>query len=275
VSKNHCLLWVDLVMSVKDPSTSDGFSRLYDVHRTSEIVSLEAEIERQQPVLVCFDFDFPTRKGLETLTRTKQIFPSIPVIMLTVQHSEALAIWAFRSRVWDYLVKPVSAHELDRCLCSLTDIVSLREGQREKRRISHRESGVPEESRANKVRGNAELVLEPAIRHVEKNFRRKISSVAAAKLCNLTPFQFSRSFKETYGLGFQEYVLRFRIREACRLLKNPQAQVTEVGYLVGFNDPSYFSKVFRRYTSFTPSAFCAASGDMLDASQLLKLLSAE
>ena len=74
-------------------------------------------------------------------------------------------------------------------------------------------------------------------------------------------FCFSRAFKSAFGITFKEYLLRFRIKEACRLLEKPDIPVTEVAYLSGFNDPSYFSKVFKRYVGLSPSAF-ASSGDL-------------
>src|SRR5690606_4338825 len=80
---------------------------------------------------------------------------------------------------------------------------------------------------------------------------------------------------ETYGLTFQEYVIRFRLREAGRLLKNPNAQVSEVAYLVGFNDPSYFTKVFRRYTGVSPSQFAELSDAELDPERLLEVLNGD
>jgi YesN/AraC family two-component response regulator len=241
------LLWLDIKVSVQDADTCDGFTHLFDVHRYRAIASLETEIARIRPMVICFDFDFPTKQGLQALQNAKQAFPHLPIIMLTVQHSEALAVWAFRSRVWDYLVKPVAKRDLERCLFSLNEMLSIRELQPRPRQAVMPASLIPEENRVAGERGHAPLKLAPAIGYVESNYAGKISSANAAALCRLTTFQLSRLFKETYGLTFQEYVLRFRIRQACRLLKNPNAQIVEISHLVGFNDPSYFGKMFRRY----------------------------
>jgi AraC-like DNA-binding protein len=73
----------------------------------------------------------------------------------------------------------------------------------------------------------------------------------------MSPFRFSRSFRETYGITFQDYVVRYRILESCRLLKNPHANITDVAYAIGFNDASYFSRTFRRYVGISPSNYCA------------------
>jgi AraC-like DNA-binding protein len=191
--------------------------------------------------------------------------------MLTVQHSEELAVWAFRSRVWDYLVKPLSATERRRCVDCLTDMLKTRDKSKLSRRAAIPASVIPEENRVSGAK--ASITLAPAIGYVEEHYRHKISSAHAAELCAMSPFQFSRVFKETFDVTFQEYVLRFRIRAACRLLKNPNAQVTDVAYLCGFNDPSYFARIFKRDTRLAPSHFATYAEASVDPERLLDVIS--
>jgi AraC-like DNA-binding protein len=58
-------------------------------------------------------------------------------------------------------------------------------------------------------------------------------------------------------------------------LKNPNAQVTDVAYLSGFNDPSYFARIFKRFTRTSPSRFAEGSEARLDPEHLLEGLSAQ
>jgi AraC-like DNA-binding protein len=265
----HSVLWLDLTVSVRDPGTSCAFDQAFDVHRLAPLSSIRADVERLRPAVAFFDFDFPTRQGLNLLKETKRSFPSLPLIMLTVQHSEALAVWAFRTRVWDYFVKPLSVVDSDRCVSSLGEMLSLRDARAAPRSAAIPGAVIPEEHRVNASRHDP-VTLAPAIEYVEQKFRDKITSAKAAARCGLSAFQFSRGFKETYAITFQEYLLRFRIREACRLLRNPAAQVADVAHLVGFNDSSYFCKVFKRYTALSPSRFTAGSDPGTAIEQLLK-----
>lgn len=264
---DYSLLWIDMTVSVRDPTAFESFQSMFKLHKLSALASIESEIERLKPDGLCFDFDFPTKQGLQLLQETKQKRRSLPILMLTVQHSEALAVWAFRSRVWDYLVKPLPISEVQRCLTCLAEMMAYRE--RASRRAAIPISTIPEENRISAARGQQPHALDAAITYVEQNFRGKVTSAKAAALCRLTTFQFSRLFRETYGLTFQEYLIRYRMREACRLLKNPNAQVTDVAFLVGFNDPSYFTKVFRRYTNVSPSRYSEVSGSTIDPESLL------
>lgn len=274
-ARKHPLLWIGLTVSTTDHATAQDFRELFDLHESSALTSIDATIKRVKPAAICFDFDYPTKDGLKLLQQTKKTHTSVPLVMLTVQHSEALAIWAFRSRVWDYLVKPVTRGEIDRCLGCLREMLDNRDTATSPRQAAMPVSVIPQENRVSARRRPQPLMLAAALTYVEQNYSSKISSSEAAARCGLTPFQFSRAFKETYGLTFLEYALRFRIREACRLLQNPNAQVTDVAYLVGFNDASYFGKVFRRYTNVAPSSFHAANQPALDPERLLDVLEAD
>jgi len=254
-----------MTVSVHDTGACDAFEQSFELHRLAPLSSIQADVCRLKPALAVFDFDFPTKQGLDIVRETKRACPSLPLIMLTVQHSEALAVWAFRSRVWDYLVKPLARTEVARCLASLKDMLSMRDGASRTAAIPG--AIIPEEHRTTAARGHHALTA--ALTYVEQNFRRKITSGKAAALCNLSPFQFSRSFKEAYGITFQEYLLRFRIREACRLLNNPGAVVVDTAHLVGFNDSSYFCKIFKRYTSMSPSHFSTLGPGALDIEPML------
>jgi len=77
-----------------------------------------------------------------------------------------------------------------------------------------------------------------------------------ANLCDMSSFHFSHEFAEIFSITFQEYLLRYRILEACKELRHPNIAVANVAYSVGFNDPSYFARVFRRYFGLSPSQFC-------------------
>lgn len=262
-----------MTVSVRDAETSAAFRQQCRVHSLPPLTSIDSEIQRVMPDGLCFDFDYPTMEGLKTLRETKSKHRSVPILMLTVQHSESLAVWAFRTRVWDYLVKPLARTEIERCLASFAEMMTYRDKSRRKAAIPA--SAIPKENRASASRAQEPLALARALQYVEQHYRGKVTSAEAAAICRLTTFQFSRVFRETYGLTFQDYLIRYRIREAGRLLKNPNAQVAEVASLVGFNDPSYFTKVFRRYTGISPSRYAELSDAPLDPERLLEVLNAD
>ena len=251
-------MWVDLTVSVQQAELPESLMDVFDIVRPHDGNSLESEIKRQKPQMLLFDFDYPERPGLKLLERTKQQFPGIIILMTTLQHSESLAVWAFRTRVWDYLVKPISPPEMRRLLAALHKLLENIDESRALRAIHSKSSPLPHESRVS-PRSSTPAELMPALAYIEQHFHERVTSAKVSKECGMDSFQFSRAFKSSFGITFKEYLLRVRIKEACRLLEKPDISVTDVAYLTGFNDPSYFSKVFKRYADVSPSVFASSA----------------
>ncbi len=243
------LLCIDLTVAGREADLPQGFLDHCDVRYSGKTQPIEPQLRRGRPDVVCFDFDYPDRASLNLAAAVKQSWPSLPMIIMTVQHSEALAVWAFRSRFTDYLVKPVPPADVERCVALLYEICGDKRVQN-RRRMPSLPVPMPDEAPMPVTSENS---LLPAVSFVENNFHTKIQSDEVARLCAMSPFRFSRAFKEAFGLPFREYVVRVRLKEACRLLENPQASITEVAYAVGFNDISYFSRMFKRYIGVSPS----------------------
>lgn len=100
-----------------------------------------------------------------------------------------------------------------------------------------------------------------SIAFVTERYHEKFAASAVAEHCGLSRFQFSRNFHSTFGITFREYLLRFRIREACRRLTAGEQSVTGIAYAVGFHDGSYFARMFRRYVGVLPSQYAARRDD--------------
>lgn len=89
----------------------------------------------------------------------------------------------------------------------------------------------------------------------EENFRRPIEVVDMARASGMSRFHFTRQFNRHLGEMPSRFLLRLRVREAARLLRDPKRSIKEVSYECSFKDPSHFSKVFRRETGSTPADF--------------------
>ncbi|MGI9326586.1 MAG: helix-turn-helix domain-containing protein [Pseudomonadales bacterium] len=245
------LLWLDLSIAVQEAELPPHMGEYCVVTRTREQDVVERLIGRREVDLLCLDYDYPDRRSLRLLQELKRTHPGLPMLMLTLQHSESLAVWAFRARVWDYLVKPISNNEIDRCFRSFQHMLEQR-AQQPARVISMLAQQIPAEAAAP-VADTADVMFLPAINYVEQHFRAKIRNEEVARLCHMSPFRFSRGFKAHFGVGFRDYVLHFRLREAKRMLENPNAVIGDVCYACGFSEPSYFSKMFRKHFNVSPS----------------------
>ena len=90
--------------------------------------------------------------------------------------------------------------------------------------------------------------------YIESNYSKNITLNDAAKSVFLSPSYLSKLINERTGYSFRRLVNMARITEAVRLLENTDKSISEVAYLTGFSDHSYFTKVFRRHTGVNPSS---------------------
>lgn len=76
-----------------------------------------------------------------------------------------------------------------------------------------------------------------------------------AKNINASPEHISRVLKTSLGMSSKEYFLRFRIRQAQRLLRETTLSIGEIGDRLGYSDPQYFSRLFRYRTGISAFAY--------------------
>jgi AraC-like DNA-binding protein len=249
------LLWFDLT---HDQSATDCSAAFADSCRIILVRELNVSrlSARQRPDMICMHYDRPDSQSLNLILEVKRAAPSIPITMLTLQHSEELAVWAFRSGVWDYLALPLQPAEHQRylkdlrALCQLRNAHDLSKPKQQLARISE----LPESVRLTNEH-QKQRPLQDAIHYIELHFKEHIEQQTLAKRCGMTPFRFSRLFKQTYGVGFLEFVQRKRMDKAEELLSNSEMPITSIAYAVGFQDPSYFARSFKQYFGCCPSDY--------------------
>lgn len=234
----------------------------FDIVPAEGLAQLTEQIPRYKPGALCFDFDYPDQARLQAMLAVKKAFPRLPILMLTLKSSERLAVWAFRARVWNYLVKPVPAEELADCLQTLANVCHRTSPPRAAQLLT---GAAPNEMPAEPM--SPEMArLQPGLQYVAQHYHERISAASAARACGLSRYDFSRKFRAAFGMTFREYQLRARINEARRLLVAGNISVTGVAYSVGFNDGSHFARMFRRFTGVLPSDY--RDSDLLRISQM-------
>ena len=248
------LLWVDCTSGMPDAEPRVWAASIFEVTRVQGTANALRELERGRFQAVCFDCDYPDQSCLQAIKSLKQAHARLPMLMLTVEHSEALAVWAFRTRLWNYFVKPVPQAEL---LESLRSLANLGQRNSPPRAASSVHAPIPDNLPVQPVRPEIARLL-PALRYVAAHYHQRVSADTVAKACGLTRFEFSRRFREAFQTTFRDYLMRVRIVEARRLLTEGRVSITGIAYSVGFNDGSHFAQMFRRFTGMLPSDYASA-----------------
>jgi AraC-like DNA-binding protein len=90
---------------------------------------------------------------------------------------------------------------------------------------------------------------------IHENLTKKITLSKLASMACLSERQYTRVFKDIYGVSPIEYVINCRLTLACRKIKNTRKSLTEIGLSCGFGDKVSFSRLFKKRYGITPGEY--------------------
>jgi AraC family transcriptional regulator len=91
--------------------------------------------------------------------------------------------------------------------------------------------------------------------YIDEHVNEHIPLAALARLARLSPYHFSRAFKQSFGVPPHRYHIQRRIERAKALLESHTLSVTEIGLALGFSETSSFTAAFRKITGLTPTRY--------------------
>ncbi len=202
------------------------------------------------PDLIISDIMMPEKDGI-TLTqelKSDERSSHIPIILLTAKAGVESQFKGIDTGADDYITKPF-----------------------DKKLLKLKVQKLIESRRQLQLRYSQELILLPkdiAITNLDEKFLEKVQTILETNLVessfNVTDFseavgmsrmQLHRKLKALTGLTATEFIRSQRLKLAAQLLKTSDINISQVGYSVGFNDHSYFTKCFRKLYNCTPTEF--------------------
>ncbi|MCT8139157.1 response regulator [Anaerobacillus sp. CMMVII] len=84
---------------------------------------------------------------------------------------------------------------------------------------------------------------------------QEISLEALGRKVGLSPIYISKMFKEKLGINYIDFLTECRIEKAKRLMSDPQKSIKEITFEVGYHEPNYFSKVFKKMCHVSPKEY--------------------
>ena len=99
------------------------------------------------------------------------------------------------------------------------------------------------------------LLVKQTIAYLQQNYAERLTRQQMAKAVGVSEDYLGRIFLQELGLSPMEYLNRYRIKEAKMLLNHTCDSITEIADQVGFDDPAYFSRAFRKQVGISPRAF--------------------
>ncbi len=198
-------------------------------------------VEAYKPELLITDIKMPDLTGIEVLIRAKKIHPQLQVVMLSAFDSFQYASDALMYGAEAYLLKPVDPFALD-------DVMNKINGNLQKM-----ERKIPF-FKADRVREAALSgdIVESARQYIHANYNEKITLEQAAAVCHTSASYLSSTFKARIGCSFVDYLVSVRMKKARELLEFSGYRIADIAQKVGYEDYTYFCKVFKKENGKTP-----------------------
>ncbi len=205
---------------------------------------------KRNPDLIVSDIMMPVSDGLELCSRIKQNISTshIPVILLTAKGTVENQIEGFKTGADEYIPKPFNLDLLE------TRVKNLIESRMLLRQAFYQK----QELRAEELTENPidQKFLKEALTLIERNLDNTEFGVNefASTMC------VSRSLlhKKLSALTDQsatDFINTIRLKKSRELMVSGTYNVSEVAYAVGYNDPKYFSRLFRKHFGISPTDY--------------------
>ncbi len=94
--------------------------------------------------------------------------------------------------------------------------------------------------------------IEYVQEHIRTHYDQLITLQELALTLHVSAPYLSSLFRKKVGISFTEYLIRYRLNQACELLRSSELPISEVGLRVGYSDPVQFSKIFKKYKGLSP-----------------------
>lgn len=102
---------------------------------------------------------------------------------------------------------------------------------------------------------NSKQTVYQIKKDIEENYNQPLSLGYYSEMCFLSEEYLSKLFKQELGVNFIDYLIQVRLEKAERLLKNKELSISDIAYLVGYNDPKYFCRIFKKKYGKPPSMY--------------------
>jgi signal transduction histidine kinase/AraC-like DNA-binding protein len=221
-----------------DPGILDMHSRLVEQTGRQAVTARNGRealnlIEGQIPDLVLLDLTMPEMDGFAVLDelRTRESTRDIPVIILTA--------------------RLLSDADLERCNRGVATILGKGLFSAEET-LGHLEAALARQHTLNRA---TQYLIRKAMAYIHTHFSEALNREEITKHVGISADYLTDCFRQELGITPSAYIRRYRIRQACELLRNTDQSITQIAQAVGFSDSAHFARTFQREMNMTPRDF--------------------
>lgn len=224
--------------------TNIGITDIFEAQNGQEAIEC---VRKYEPHIVIMDINMPQVDGLTASGIIKEEFPDIFVIILTGYDYFEYAQTAIRAKVDDYILKPISKTDIEIVLTKIVSSLKEKNVEKEYKKVSE-ENEIKESIDVK----NSDMITE----YMKKNiFSPKLSLSHMASDIGFNSSYLSGVIKQIYGVPFQDYVNKQRMKKAKLLLLSTDMRNYEIAEMIGIEDVNYFITKFKKTYNITPKQY--------------------
>lgn len=97
------------------------------------------------------------------------------------------------------------------------------------------------------VPAHSRKMLQAMIQYIQMHFERPITLADIAGAANISKNTALRYFQENIGISPVEYLMQYRLNNACKMLRETSEKITYIARCAGYDNVSYFNRIFKKY----------------------------
>ncbi|WP_163324731.1 hybrid sensor histidine kinase/response regulator transcription factor [Draconibacterium mangrovi] len=206
--------------------------------------------KKYSPELIISDVMMPVMDGIELCSRLKKNIQTshIPIILLTAKNMVESWIEGLETGADDYIPKPFNLQILE---IKMRNIIESR--RKIKSIFSSPDPVAPERLSSNKL--DEEFIIK-AYQVLEKNYSEPDFSVEQfAREMFVSRSLLYKKIKALTDLNITDFINSYKLKKAVEMIKTTDQSISEIAFKTGFNDPKYFSRIFKKFYGSSPSGF--------------------
>lgn len=242
---------------------TDALSEFCELLEASDGEQALELYQKERPEIAVLDIEMPGIGGLQVAQKIRETDSRCAILFLTGFDKFSYAKQAISVRALDYLLKPYNEEEL---VCAVEEAMRYasqfdREGATPEHPVQEKELPQQEENDENR---RLSLVREEIRACVEAHYKENLSMQDVAQYMRYSDGYFCRLFKQCFRVNFSTYLNEYRIEKAKEMMLDIRLNVKEISIACGYNDATYFCRVFKRVTGMTPSEYRLSVTGVMD-----------
>lgn len=211
-------------------------------------------ILENEPDVVITDIKMPKMNGIDMIQQA-QLHMKFKSIILTSYSEFEYAKKAIELKTYDYLLKPIDENKIKSIIQAIHE--EIKKDKEEAFLLKNTKNNLGSfdlNYYLQHVNKENDFVIK-AINRIEEEYYDKISVESFSEEFGISASYLSRKFKEVTNHTFLDFLNKFRVQQAIKLLNTGQYRVYEISDMTGFTDYKHFCVVFKRYTLMSPTEF--------------------